>query len=88
VLIRRRTIFRKLLRQVSSSSCPTKELSLVVFLVEDACVGAFINLCPSGYDFVLSLLSSLCLAFASPSRIAAAIGCPTLVMGRDIICFG
>jgi hypothetical protein len=28
-----------LLRQVSSSPCPTKELSLVAFLVEDACVG-------------------------------------------------
>jgi hypothetical protein len=57
VLIRRRTIFRKLLRQVSSSSCPTKELSLVVFLVEDACIGAFINLCLSSYDFMLSLFA-------------------------------
>jgi hypothetical protein len=38
----------------------------------------------SSYDFMLSLLSSLCLAFASPSRTAAAIGCLTLVVGRDI----
>jgi hypothetical protein len=36
---------------VSSSSCPTKELSLVAFLVEDAYVGAFVNLCLSDYDF-------------------------------------
>jgi hypothetical protein len=44
VLIKRSTIFRIFLRQVSSSSCPTKELSLVAFVVEDACVGVFINM--------------------------------------------
>jgi hypothetical protein len=32
---------------------------------------------------MLGLLSSLCLPFASPSRTAAAIGCLTLVVGRD-----
>jgi hypothetical protein len=65
---------------VSSSSCPTKELSLVAFLVEDACVG---ENGLSSYDFMLSLLFSLCIAFASPSRTAATIGCLTLVVGRD-----
>jgi hypothetical protein len=38
---------------------------------------------------MLSLLSSVCLAIASPSRIAAAIGlCLTLVVGREFTCFG
>jgi hypothetical protein len=39
VLIKRSTNLQKLLRQVSSSSCPTKILSLVAFLIDDACVG-------------------------------------------------
>jgi hypothetical protein len=60
-----------------------KVLSLVAFLVEDACVGDFMSLCLIWLDFMLSLLSSFFLAFASPSRIAAAIGlCFTLVVGR------
>jgi hypothetical protein len=60
-----------------------KVLSLVAFLVEDACVGDFMSCVFSLLDFMLSLLSSFCLAFASPSRIAAAIGlCLTLVVGR------
>jgi hypothetical protein len=65
---------------VSSSPCPTKKIITSSFLVEDACVG---ENGLSSYDFMLSLLSSLCLAFASPSRTAAAIGCLTPVVGRD-----
>jgi hypothetical protein len=72
---------------VSSSSCPTKILTLVAFFVEDACVGVFISLRLSSYDFMLSLLPSLCLVFASPTRTTAAIGCLTLIVGRVIILF-
>jgi hypothetical protein len=60
-----------------------KDLSLVAFLVEDACVGDFVSLCLSLLDFMLSLFLSFSLAFASPSKIVAAIGlCLTLIMGR------
>jgi hypothetical protein len=59
VLIKRSTIFRKLLRQVSSSPCPTKDLSIVAFLVEDACVG---ENGLSSVDFMLSLLPSFCIS--------------------------
>jgi hypothetical protein len=71
-------------RQVSPCSLvPLKVLSIVAFLVEDACAGGFMNSCLSLLDFMLSLLFSFCLVFASPSRIAAAIGlCLTLVVGR------
>jgi hypothetical protein len=60
-----------------------KVLSLVAFLVEDACVGDFVSLCLSLLDFMLSLLSSFSLDFTSPSKIDATIGlCLTLVVGR------
>jgi hypothetical protein len=50
-----------------------KVLSLIAFLVEDACVGGFMNSCRSLLDFMLKSLSNWP-SFASPSRITAAIG--------------
>jgi hypothetical protein len=67
---------------------PLKVLSLVTFLVEDACVGVFMNSCHSLLDLMLSFGLALP-SFASPSRIAAAIGlCFTLVVGRVNTYFG
>jgi hypothetical protein len=57
-------------------------LSLVAFLVEDACVGVFKNSCLSLLDLMLSFCLSLP-SFESPSRIAAAVGLAfTLLVGR------
>jgi hypothetical protein len=87
VLAKRSTIFRKITKASVIISLSYKSISTCSFLVEDACVGVFISLHLSGYDFMLSLFSSLCLAFASPNRTTAAIGCLTLIVGRVIICF-
>jgi hypothetical protein len=54
---------------VTMFPCPTEVLSPIVFLVEDACVGVFMNSCPSLLVYA-KFLSSLP-SFASPSRIAA-----------------
>jgi hypothetical protein len=53
--------------------CPTEGFVTYSFLVEDACVGGFMNSCLSLLDFMLKSLSSLP-SFASPSSITAAIG--------------
>jgi hypothetical protein len=44
---------------VTMFPCPTEVLSLVAFLVEDACVGGFMISCLSLLDFMLKSLSSL-----------------------------
>jgi hypothetical protein len=59
-----------------------KVLSLVAFLVEDACVGVFMDSCLTLLDFMLRFCLALS-SFASPSRTATTIGlCFTLVVGR------
>jgi hypothetical protein len=75
----RSTIFRSLLRQVSSSPCPTKVFVTCSIVVEDACVGVTI---------AYVLVALFCLAVALFTRTAAAIGCFILVLvERDITCF-
>jgi hypothetical protein len=44
---------------VTMFPCPTEFFPLVAFLVEDACVGVFMNSCLSLLDFMLKSLSSL-----------------------------
>jgi hypothetical protein len=87
VLTKRSTIFRKITKASVIISLSYKSIVTCSFPVEDACVGVFISLRLSGYNFMLSLLPSLYLAFAYPNRTTAAIGCLTLILGRVILCF-
>jgi hypothetical protein len=66
-----------------------KVLSLVVFLVEDACVGDFISLCLSLLDFYAKVFFLALPSFASPSRSAAAIELVLHLLWEGFItCFG
>jgi hypothetical protein len=44
---------------VTMFPCPTEILSLIAFLLEDACIGGVMNSCLSLLDFMLKSLSGL-----------------------------